>query len=54
MTSGIYSRERMELSKCRGPTLEETWPDHAIRRSVAITKLPLGRDIRKKKMMKNK
>ena len=32
--------------------LEETWPDHAIRSSVAITKLPLGRDIRKKK--KNK
>ena len=24
-------------------------PDHAIRNSVAITKLPLGRDIRKKK-----
>ena len=31
--------------------LEETRPDHAIRRSVAITKLPLGRDIRKKKKM---
>ena len=27
------------------PTLEETWPDHAIRSSVAITKLSLGRDI---------
>ena len=31
--------------------LEETWPDNAIRSSVAITKLPLGRDIRKKKKM---
>ena len=29
--------------------LEETRPDHAIRSSVAITKLPLGRDIWKKK-----
>ena len=35
--------------KGHGPTLEETRPDHAIRSSVAITKLPLGRDIRKKK-----
>ena len=26
-----------------GPTLEETWPDHATRSSVAITKLPLSR-----------
>ena len=31
-----------------GPTLEETRPDHAIRSSIAITKLPLGRDILKK------
>ena len=31
--------------------LEETRQDHAIRSSVAITKLPLGRDIRKKKKM---
>ena len=38
----------------REPTLEETRPDHAIRSSVAITKLPLGRDIRKKKKMNNK
>ena len=37
----------------RGPTLEETRPDHAIRSSVAIAKLPLGRDIRKKKKKKN-
>ena len=29
--------------------LEETRPDHAIRSSVTITKLPLGRDILKKK-----
>ena len=33
--------------------LEETRPDHAIRSSVAITKLPLGRDIRKKKKKMN-
>ena len=32
-----------------GPTLEETRPDHAMRNSLAITKLPLGRDTRKKK-----
>ena len=31
------------------PMLEETRPDHAIRGSVAITKLPLNCDIRKKK-----
>ena len=29
-------------------------PDHAIRSSVAITKLPLGRDILKKKKKKRK
>ena len=39
--------------KGRGPTLEETWPDHAIRSSVAITKLPLGRAILKKKKKNN-
>ena len=33
---------------------EETRPDHAIRSSLAITKLPLGCDIRKKKKMNNK
>ena len=31
----------------RGSTLEETQPDYAIRSSVAITKLPLGRAILK-------
>ena len=52
---GIYLNESVWSSplvrakpKGRGPTLEETWPDHAIRSSVAITKLPLGRDILKK------
>ena len=35
-------------------TLEEARQDHAIRGSVAITKLPLGRDIRKKKKKNNK
>ena len=39
--------------KGRGPTLEETRPDHAISSSVAITKLPLRRDIRKKKKKNN-
>ena len=34
--------------------LKETWPDHANRSSVAITKLPLGRDIRKKMNNKKK
>ena len=44
----ILERERLELSvgwvqykakpKRRGPTLEETRPDHAIRSSIAITK----------------
>ena len=34
--------------------LEEMRPDHAIRCSVAITKLPLGRDIQKKKKKKKK
>ena len=32
-----------------GPKLEETRPDHAIRSSVAITKLPLVRAILNKK-----
>ena len=32
----------------RGLTSEEMRPDHAIKSSVAITKLPLGRDILKK------
>ena len=39
--------------KGHGPMLEETWPDHAIRSSAAITKLSLGRDIWKKKKKKN-
>ena len=60
----ILEREHLELSvgrvqskakpKGRGPTLEETRPDHAIRSSVAITKSLLGRDIRKKKRKKKK
>ena len=55
----ILERECLELfvgrvqlkakPKGRGPTLEETQPDCAIRSSVTITKLPLGRDILKKK-----
>ena len=40
--------------KGHGPTLEEARPDHAIRSSVAITKLPLGRDIRKNRKKKKK
>ena len=55
---GILEGERLGSSVCsvdknaklkgHRPTLEEMWPDHAIRSSVAITKLPLGRNIRKK------
>ena len=60
----ILKREHLELSVGRvlekakpkglGPTLEETRPDHAIRSSVGITKLPLGCDIWKKKMNNKK
>ena len=32
--------------------LEEVWPDPAIRSTIAITKLPLGRNIPTKKMNK--
>ena len=63
MASGIYLNESVWSSplvgynktqtKCHGPKFEETWPDHAIRSSVATTKLPLGLDILKKKK-KNK
>ena len=35
------------------PTLEEVWPDHAIRSAIAITKLPLGHDILTKKKNNN-
>ena len=59
----IFERERLELSvsrvqqkaklKGRGPMLEEMRPDHAIRNSIAITKLPLCCNILKKKK-KNK
>ena len=54
----ILERERLELSvgqmkpKGRGLILEETRLDHAIRSSVAITKLLLGRDVVKKKEQK--
>ena len=55
MASGIYLNESVWSSpfvgynkktkpKGRGPMLEKTRPDHAIRSSVAITKLLLGRD----------
>ena len=58
MASGIYLNERDALrlsgtikgkTEGRGPTLEEMRPDHAIKSSVAITKLPLDWDILKKK-----
>ena len=63
--SGIYLNESVRSSPLlgcnkkakpngHGPTLEETRPDYAIRSSVAITKLPLGRDIPKKKKNKEK
>ena len=63
MASGIYLNESVwgfplvgykeAKPKGPGPTLEETRPDHAIRSSVAITKLPLCRDILTKKKKKN-
>ena len=46
---GTIKRKKEES----GPTLEETRPDHAIRNSVAITKLPLGHDMLKKRKKKN-
>ena len=56
MASGVYLNEsvlsvpfvgyhKKQNRRGRGPTLEETRPDHAIRSAIAITKLPLGRDI---------
>ena len=58
----ILERERLELSvgrvqykakpKGRGLTLDKTRLDHAIRSSVALTKLPLGQDNMKKKKKK--
>ena len=45
---------KKQKPKGHRPTLEETRQDHAIRSSVAITKLPLGRDILKKKKKKKK
>ena len=60
----ILEREHLEFSvgrvqynaklKGHGPTLEETRPDHVIRSSVAITKLPLDHAILKKKNNNNK
>ena len=52
-TPSVCSVEYKAKSKGHGPTLEETRPNHTIRSSVAITKLPLGRAIRKKKKNKN-
>ena len=53
-TPSICSVEYKAKPKGHGPTLEETRLDHAIRSSVAITKLQLGRAIRKKKMNNTK
>ena len=53
MASGIYLNERVWSSPLVGYNkLEETRPDHAIRSSVAIAKLPLGRDIRRTKRIR--
>ena len=52
-TPSVCSVEQKAKPKGYGPTLEETRPDHAIRSSVAITKLPLGRAILKKKNNNN-
>ena len=58
----VLKRERLDLSigrvqlkakpKGRGPTLEETRTDHAIRSSVAVTKLPLRHEILKEGEMR--
>ena len=53
-TPSVCIVEYKAKSKVHGLTLEETRPDHALRSSVAITKLPLGRAIRKKKMNNTK
>ena len=60
----ILEREHLEFSICwvqqiaklkgRGPTLEEARLDHAIRSSVAITKLLLILTKEKRKIMNNK
>ena len=49
--SGVLSWSVQQKAKPYGrrPMWEETRPDHAMRSSVAITKLPLGRDIPKNK-----
>ena len=64
MASGIYLNESVWSSPLVGynnkqnrrvvDLLEETRQDHAISSSVAITKVPLGRDIQKKKKKNNK
>ena len=65
MASGIYLNERVWSSplvgynnKLNRRVVDLCWnkrgPDHAIRSSVAITKLLLGHDIQKKKKMNNK
>ena len=52
MASGIYLNESVWSSPLVGYN-EETQPGHAIRSSVAITKLPLGRDILNKNKKRN-
>ena len=65
MASGIYLNEsvwssplvgnnKKQKPKGRRPTLKETWLDHAIRTSVAITKLLLCHDILTKMKKKKK
>ena len=51
--SGALRRSGTIKSKTK-VSLEETRPDHAIRSSVAITKLSLGRDILKMNNEKEK
>ena len=58
MAGDILEREHLECSVCRvqkgcGSMLEEAWPDHAIRSSIPVTKLPLGHDILTKKKNNN-
>ena len=56
-SSPLVGYNKKQKPNDRGPMLEETRPDYAIRSSLAITKLPLCHDIltkkKKKKTKKN-
>ena len=54
ITPSVCSVEYKAKPKGHGPMLEEERPNHAITSSVAITKLPPDRNIRKKKKKKKR